>query len=461
MNIRLLLLTLLLPVFAGAQFFAPDTPLQQAFIEATQKDKLIFLMIESAECQQCNDVADKALENDLLKNDLKKNFVSLRISPLHADLHYIQEKYNHHGGGNIVLFLDKWGTLVHRMSISTTRYETYLKENMMASQKKTEADHARTLEKEALTGSLDITRLYALIELRKTLALPTDELLNQYVSQLPADSLTTLTTLQRIARMSPVLNSNADIALRKNQELFNQAWHGLPQKERVAINNQIIFKSRQLAIADKKLSKAIAVATFSKTVHTGKVAGDNAYHYNMMEYFRGILDTAAYLKAAVDYYEQYQMTVSAAAMKKRDSLQMADMGMKQFPKDTIRRLSNNNSNSDTVTVKRITRVSTITFSPTSQHYGEALHNGARSFYMMTNDNFYLKKALQWAAYANEFYESAYALDIWARLLYKVDKNVEQAVQLEEKAIAFLKAKGFSTEAHNAVLDKMKKGIAVE
>jgi thioredoxin-related protein len=119
MNTRLLLLTLLLPAFASAQFLAPDTPLQQAFIEATQKDKLIFLMIESAECQQCNDVADKALQNDSLKKDIKKNFIALRISPLHPDLNYIQEKYNYQAG-NVVLFLDKWGTLVHRMNLSTT-----------------------------------------------------------------------------------------------------------------------------------------------------------------------------------------------------------------------------------------------------------------------------------------------------------------------------------------------------
>jgi len=86
MNVRLLLLTLLLPVFAHAQFLAPDTPLQQAFIQAMQQDKLIFLMIESAECQQCNDVADKAFQNDSLKNELKKNYIAIRMSPFHPYL---------------------------------------------------------------------------------------------------------------------------------------------------------------------------------------------------------------------------------------------------------------------------------------------------------------------------------------------------------------------------------------
>jgi hypothetical protein len=455
MNIRLLLLTFLLPAFASAQFLAPDTPLQQAFIEATQKDKLIFLMIESAECQQCNDVADKALQNDTLKKDLKKNFIALRISPLHPDLNYIQEKYNYQAG-NVVLFLDKWGTLVHRMNLSTTNYNRYVLECMNATMRKTEADHVRTLEKEAFTGSLDINRLYALMDLRKTLSLPTDDLLNQYVSQLPADSLTSLTTLKRIASMSPVLNSNADIVLRKNQDLFNQGWNSLSQTERVAINNQIIFKSRQQAIADKNISMANEVATFAKRIHPRKEAGEHSYHYNMMEYYRGIHDTTAYLIAAVDYYEQYRIITNAAAVKKSDSLRMETFKT-QIPVENIK-----SSPDDPIIATSVKKMRSVTrFTPTAPRYGQVLNYGARSFYKMTNDQYFLKKALQWAAYANEFYESPYALDTWARLLYKADKNVEQAVQLEEKAIELLKTQGFSTDAHNAVLAKMKKGMAVE
>jgi hypothetical protein len=455
MNIRLLLLTFLLPAFASAQFLAPDTPLQQAFIEATQKDKLIFLMIESAECQQCNDVADKGLQNDALKKDIKKNFIALRISPLHPDLNYIQEKYNYQAG-NVVLFLDKWGTLVHRMNLSTTNYNRYLQECRNATLRKTEADHVRTLEREALTGSLDIKRLYALMDLRKTISLPTDDLLNQYVSQLPADSLTSVTTLQRIARMSPVLNSNADIALRKNQDLFNQVWNSLTKTEQVAINNQIIFKSRQQAIAEKKLSMANEVATFAQRIHTKKESGEHSYHYNMMEYYRGIHDTTAYLLAAVDYYEQYRIITNAAAVKKQDSLRMNTFKT-QIPVENIK-----NPDNYPIIATSVKKMRSVTrFTATAPRYGQVLNYGARSFYKMTNDTYYLKKALQWAAYANEFYDSPYALDTWARLVYKVDKNAEQAIQLEEKAIDLLKTQGFSTDAHNAVLTKMKKGIAVE
>jgi hypothetical protein len=79
---------------------------------------------------------------------------------------------------------------------------------------------------------------------------------------------------------------------------------------------------------------------------------------------------------------------------------------------------------------------------------------------MTKDPVFLKKALQWAANANQFYESPYILDTWARLIYRVDKkNADQAVQLEEKAIALLRKQGVATDKHNEVLNKMKQKTA--
>ncbi len=41
-----------------------------------------------------------------------------------------------------------------------------------------------------------------------------------------------------------------------------------------------------------------------------------AYSYSMMEFFRNMKDTAAYLKAAVDYYERFHMKISADSVKR-------------------------------------------------------------------------------------------------------------------------------------------------
>lgn len=455
MNIRLLFFILLTPVFSFAQFLTADAPLQQAYIQATQQDKLIFLMVESDECQQCNDVADKAFQDESLKSFIQQHFVALRISPFHPDLNYLKDKYNYQGG-NTVLFLDKWGTLVYRMNMSTTEYSKYITQGKIALSKKADADQIRTLEQDALTGKLETDRLYQLMQKRRILSLPIDALLDQYVKQLPQDSLNSIFTIKRIARLSPTLGSKADTIMRKNGPLFQQVWNGLLPGERISINKNIVFKTREQAVEEKNLSKGIAAAKFARLSYPDKDAGDKAYNYSMMEFFRNLKDTAAFLKAAVEYYELFQKTVNAEEIKKQDSVRKAALMNRQMKRpvtDSAARPQNT----------AFTRTTTITSRYRSQanYYSQILNNGARSVYLMTKDPMYLKKALQWSAHANEFFETPYVLDTWARLIYKVEKNVDKAVALEEKAIAILKKQGYSTNKHDEVLDKMKKRITVD
>ncbi len=447
MNFRLLFFILLMPAPSFAQFISPDVPLQQAYIQATQHDRLIFLMIESEECQQCNDVADKAFQNDSLKNYVAANFVALRISPFHPDVNFLRDKYNYQGG-NSVLFLDKWGTLVYRMNMSTTEYSKYLLQCRIALMKKNEADQIRSLEQDALAGKIETDRLYQLMQKRRTLSLPIDALLDQYVKQLPADSLNSITTIKRIAKMSPVLRSKADSAMRGNEQLFQQAWNSLFKGEQLAINREIIFKSRQAAVEEKSLPKAVEAAKFARLSHTDKNAGENAYNYSMMEFYRHSRDTAAFLKAAVVYYDRFLKKYSADSIKKQDSIRMAALARRQFNRpaqDTVGRPA------------KFTRTTTFRYRAQANHYSQILNNGARSVYLMTQNPVYLKKALQWSVYANRFFETPYVLDTWARLVFKVDKNVDLAIQLEEKAIAILKKQGYSADKHEEVVNKMKKG----
>ena len=283
---------------------------------------------------------------------------------------------------------------------------------------------------------------------RRTLSLPIDALLDQYVKQLPADSLNSITTIKRIAKMSPVLRSKADSAMRGNEQLFQQAWNSLFKGEQLAINREIIFKSRQAAVEEKSLPKAVEAAKFARLSHTDKNAGENAYNYSMMEFYRHSRDTAAFLKAAVVYYDRFLKKYSADSIKKQDSIRMAALARRQFNRpaqDTVGRPA------------KFTRTTTFRYRAQANHYSQILNNGARSVYLMTQNPVYLKKALQWSVYANRFFETPYVLDTWARLVFKVDKNVDLAIQLEEKAIAILKKQGYSADKHEEVVNKMKKG----
>jgi hypothetical protein len=308
------------------------------------------------------------------------------------------------------------------------------------------------LELDALAGKLTTGQIYELIYKRKALTLPIDALLDQYVSQLPQDSLNSIFTIKRIAKLSPVLRSKADSAMRKNTALFNELWNSFNISDRATIIQDITFKTRLQAIAEKNVSKAREAAQFARLSIGDKARGEKAYYYTLMELFKNTHDTAAYLRSAVDFYERLLKDVNAAGIKKQDSTRMALFAQKQ----ASLRPSNDTAGLNGHIILRSTYNITE-----SNSYSQMLNDGARSFYNMTKDPAYLKKALLWAANANQFYESPYVLDTRARLLYKVDKkNAGQAIQLEEKSIALLKTQGFATDKNIEALNKMKKNEVI-
>lgn len=447
MNLRLLLILLVFPVLARTQFLSSQTTLSEAFSNAAATNKLIFLMIESADCRQCNEVAGKAMASDSLQEYLKQHFIVLRIFSFHPDMEYIQEKYTYHTG-NLVMFIDSHGTLVHRMNASTTDFKRYRREADIAIRKQPEADKIRSMEQPPSASEADLTAFYALLQKRNELRLPTETWLNEYIRRLPVDSLYDLATIQHIARLSPELGSKADVAIRRNSSLFTRAWYSMLLHERILINKQIIYKTRQKAVIEKKYSLAFRAAEFAKSICNDAWEGDKAYRLNIMQYYRSINDTASYLKEARKYYDEFYITVNAAEIKKKDSIRTADLLARLPINDTIKRSAN-----------QFTVRTSVTASSEARQSGEDLSRGARSFYTMTKNNALLKKALEWTEHAATLYESPYTFDTWARLEYKVNNNAARAIQLEEKAIAAAKDRGFTTEEYTAVLNKMKQGMA--
>lgn len=428
----------LFPFFSQAQFIARTNNMKAALASAAAGSKMIFLMMDAEDCVQCNNVADKALQDKTLKRYLEEKFVALRIGVNHPERATLQQAYNS-GEGNIVLFLDEQGTLVHRFNQSTTISSAYVREGGIAYSQKKKGATFRSLEQAAMAGRVSTEDLYSLLKISNELGKPTDSLLDRYVAELPADSLKTMLVMQRIAQMSPTLGSKADIALRSNFDLFQQAWYRLPLNERIHINRQIISKTRYKAIREKDPVLALRVANFSQEINSNKQDGFKARTYNLMEYYWSVKDTLAFLQTASRYYEDYYMTQSADSIKRNDSLKLSAM-LKS-------RLSG----------RRDTTRVTIGFTPSTQFFCRELNNGAWRVYTLTDQPEYLEKALLWAAHANTFYESPDAMDTLARLLYKQQKDREQAICLEGKAISLSKKRGMPSQAFEDILQKMKKG----
>src|SRR6476469_8152473 len=79
---------------AFSQTIFQNISFEEAVNKARQEGKLIFLQFESADCRQCNEVANKGLDNAPLRDKLSASFVCVRISPTHPDRDQVGNLYN-------------------------------------------------------------------------------------------------------------------------------------------------------------------------------------------------------------------------------------------------------------------------------------------------------------------------------------------------------------------------------
>ena len=191
------------------------------------------------------------------------------------------------------------------------------------------------------------------------------------------------------------------------------------------------------AIEEKNESLAYRVATFARNTNDRNTqAGIKAFDMNMLNYYRETNDTINYLARAIYYYDRYYMIVNADSVKRIDSLRQ-------------------NPQSLTVAGDAMITKKMITYAPIGQTFTRELNNGAWSFYKMTSDPLHLKKALQWAKRANDFFDSPEAMDTYARLLYRTG-SLQEAIDWETKAIDLRKKQGYNTKEYETILESMKK-----
>jgi hypothetical protein len=421
--------------FSFSQF--QNISFEEALNKSKKTNQLIFIQLESATCSQCNEVADKAFQDQELASDLEQTFICLKITTDHPDRQTIASLYQSSFGS---LFIDNDRALIHKFPKSTTRVAAYKEQIDIALAKASEDLRITELEKE-YNESKDLTLLEALLVKRKSLNLETELLLDEYISVLPADSLTSERTLSFIAQMSPVIGSKPDQLLRKNPPLFNKVWYSMDLGARISINSLIISKSLKKAVKEKNESYAYKVAAFAKNINTNPQSGSKSFDRVILSYFKGINDTTNYFSRAVNYYNRYYLSINPDSVKSRDSSILKKL-VRETSGTTIKK-------GDSVFIRK-----QISYSPAVQVFAHDLNNVAWDFYITTQNLFYLQNALMWAKKANEFYESPEAMDTYARLLYKMGYKNE-AVEWMNKAILLRKTRGFNSQEYETVLLKMK------
>lgn len=445
MRIVFPLLFLFLCKFTTAQVNFSTIRFDKALKKAQSEQKLIFLQFESANCMQCNDVANKGLENKEVASKINQQFFCLKVDAQHPDRDKIARAYNLDASNAFgTLFIDHDGTIVHKFQRTTSFGAEYLNQVEIALTKAGDGEKISELEKEYKKGNRSLALLQALLRKRQLLNLVADSLLEEYVELLPVDSLQSIQTLGFIAQQAPLLDSKAYKALTKDSLAFQRAWYSMNLPKRIEVNNQIINKSMAKAIREKNEAFAHRTAYFAlQTNSSDRIAGDKAYSRSMLRFYDEINDTTNYFNSAVSYYDRYYFSVSVDSIKRIDTL-------------TVRGMAKSSATKDTAVVggnKRI--ISQVAYRPITQDYSNALNKGAYQFYAKTNDFKLLSIATAWAEKALQFYTTPEVLSTYARLLYK-QKQAAKAIEIMSEAIALQQKNGYPTKDYDQVLEAMKK-----
>ena len=108
--------------FTSAQVNFSSLSFSEALQKAKDDSKLILLQFESADCKQCNDVANKGFENKEVGEKMNAAFFCLKIGKQHPDRLRIAQAYNINAGkGFGTFFLDYSGNIIHKFLKTTSK----------------------------------------------------------------------------------------------------------------------------------------------------------------------------------------------------------------------------------------------------------------------------------------------------------------------------------------------------
>lgn len=398
-------------------------PLSTALTRAQAENKLLFVQLQSADCRQCNDVGAAGVDDSKVVQTMANDFLFLLVPPASPDYETLSAKHRLQFG---TLFLDASGSLIHLIRSTNSQGTMYTTEAGKALQNRSAVAELSAMEEQFKAGNRSFTFLEKLVQKRMQLSRPADEVMKEYVYLLPDDSLQSLSSLRFIARTAPVLGSDASTKLRRDQDLFNQAWYSIPLQERIQINQLILGKTKAQAIRNKDEKLARQLATFGMQIMDDRTAGYKMYNNLLLDYFAGVKDTTNWVRQAVPFYEQYYSQPALEKWKQEDSL-IRERAFRTAKKDTLEGYKTQ--------VVRSTAVIPMASSGTAS----ALTNAAANLYKMARESNHKIIALRWSEQATKIFPGSSTFSSYAILLYKDGKKTD-AMQWMEKAVAEAKEK---------------------
>ena len=435
MKIIFLLSFIVFALNVSSQTVFQKISFEVAVTESQKTGKLILVQLESLDCEMCNYVVTKAFEDDKLLKKINETFIAIKVDSKHPDRNLINNLYDLKDKSFGTLFIDAFKNLVHRYDKTTTLAKDYDTEFGIALYKNSEVIKLNIFG-DIYNKYNNINDLERWILARKELNLNNDSLLNTYAKNLIKDSISSARVLTFIAKQAPLMGSMADTILRRSNQ-FNAVWYAIPLKERISINNHIIWKSMQKAILEKNEIYGLSIANFAREIHEDKIAGNKYFNYQSMKYFEAVINLRRYMEFATIYYDSNILKTTVADVIRIDSLQK--VRMLENAREIKTEIIGN--------IRRVTK--SFAFNPAGQYYANILNEAAWFIYKNTNEKRYLQKALEWSTKGNQYFKKFEAMDTEARILYKLGEKKE-AIELMEKAVQLKNERIKSTTAFKSL-----------
>lgn len=465
---------LLFPLFAflflatassGQIVFLNDLTWEQAARKAKAEKKLVFLHLEDSKCQQCNDVATQGFNSTLLKEKFEKNFVSLRANVETERGRKLAEKFEIRGA-LISLFIDADGNILNRFNGSTSRAATYEEQADIALGRK-DKKHLSDYEKEYKAGARSSVFLKEYMLSRKEVSLPADDLLDEYVGQLPVDSLNNYEVVKFIYKQGPSLDSKVYKVIQAvtPRTLIDSIYKSVPPNEAVEMNKAIIETTFRKAVQKRDRGLAYQLGGFTQGTYQRDYAqAQLASTRSLLRYYYAVKDTAEYINTVENFLDFNHMRLTVDSLKRLDASEMKKMQNNQVKNKGLNRPFPGMQGQPSQVA-----VSTFSFSPPSQYFHVELNEHAWHIYEMSNKSKDLENGLKWSMQSMLFSDAlnkdkghpyrlgipAY-MDTYAHLLYKLGRK-DEAIEWQTKAVEAQNVTGQPSPSLEATLKEMKAG----
>ncbi|UEG50403.1 thioredoxin family protein [Ferruginibacter lapsinanis] len=422
-------LILTYPFFVNGQVKFKNLQYQAALQKAAKDGKLLFVFVPTPDCVVCKDITLKNFSDAALSDKIAKDFIAITLSTKDISYTTLTDHFDRANTGGI-LFIGPKGNVLHQLAYNSSTSKEYIKACDKAISNKAGMDSLEVLTKEYNAGNTDITFLETYINKRIDLGLDIDDLLDEYATLVPKDSLMSSYRINSfIMEHVSIYGSSADDAWHTSKSMYKEVWYRTDRKVRSAVNKRVRIKSMAKAVKEKNDNYALRVIrafTEGNSIKKSKTAQKN-YSLYCADYYWAVRDTQSYIYNAKIYIDQYINNVLLDSIRAWDK--------RQIEKTT----ANVDSLNDSV------EVPTQTF---AKFYASTLNQHAWNFYKAAKKSTDLRNASYWSLKSLELEENeGLYWDTYARLLYVLGDKIK-AIDAEKKAIDLVTKKGYSYTAED-------------